>query len=114
LERAVASCRLPNVSVVKTRAEAWQEGTQRFELVTARALAPLAVVVEYAAPLLVIGGRLLAWRGRRDPEAESAAARAAQQLAMVPLEPQPVQPYPGSHSRHLQVFVKQGVTPVGF
>jgi 16S rRNA (guanine527-N7)-methyltransferase len=114
LEHAVAACGLWNVSVVNARAEAWHEGIQRFELVTARALAPLPVVVEYAAPLLVVGGRLVTWRGRRDPESESAAAGAAQQLAMVPLEPRLVRPFPGSRSRHLQVFVKEGATPAGF
>ena len=42
-----------------------------FDLVTARALAPLEVVAEYAAPLLRVGGTLVAWRGRRDPESEA-------------------------------------------
>lgn len=114
LDRAVAACGLSNVSVVNARAEAWHDGIERFELVTARALAPLPVVVEYAAPLLVVGGRLVAWRGRRDAGAESAAGGAAEQLGMVPLEPKPVRPYPGSRSRHLQMFIKEGTTPAGF
>ena len=37
------------------------------DVVTARALAPLGVLVEYAAPLLRDGGSLVAWKGRRDP-----------------------------------------------
>jgi 16S rRNA (guanine527-N7)-methyltransferase len=114
LERAVAACGLSNVSVVNVRAEAWHEGFERFELVTVRALAPLPVVVEYASPLLVVGGRLVVWRGKRDPAGEAAAVAAAEQLAMVALEPKPVRPYHGSRSRHLQVFVKEGTTPAGF
>jgi 16S rRNA (guanine527-N7)-methyltransferase len=114
LERAVLACGLSTVSVVNARAEAWPEGIQRFELITARALAPLPVVLEYAAPLLAVGGRLVAWRGKRDAEAESAAAHAARELGMVPSEPRPVEPYPGSRSRHLQVFLKEGATPARF
>ncbi len=114
LERAVAECRLSNASVVHARAEAWPDGIGQFALVTARALAPLAVVIEYAAPLLSLGGHLIAWRGRRDLEAELQAQAAASQLGMNALEPQPVEPYAGSHSRHLHVFLKSGPTPPGF
>jgi 16S rRNA (guanine527-N7)-methyltransferase len=114
LERAVAACRLANVSVVNVRAEAWPAGLERFELVTARAVAPLAVVVEYAAPLLVLGGHLVVWRGKRDPDAEVAASVAARELAMEPLPALPVEPYPGSRSRHLHVFSKGAPTPAGF
>ena len=57
---------LRNVEVVHARAEAWPEGLGAHDLVTARALAPLPVLVEYAAPLLEPGGALVAWKGRRD------------------------------------------------
>ena len=40
------------------------------DAVLARALAPLAVLAEYAAPLLALGGRLIAWKGERDPAEE--------------------------------------------
>jgi 16S rRNA (guanine527-N7)-methyltransferase len=114
LARAVAACDLPNVAVVNVRAEAWPDGLDRFDLVTARALAPLAVVLEYAAPLLNVGGRLVAWRGHRDADAEAAASAAAVQLEMQAVQVRPVAPYPGSHSRHLHVFSKAGPTPAGF
>ena len=57
IARAAGACGLSNVEVVNRRAEEWPEGIGRFDLVTARALAPLPVVAEYAAPLLRIGGR---------------------------------------------------------
>ena len=41
-------------------------GLGAHDVVTARALAPLPVLVEYAAPLLEQGGSLVAWKGRRD------------------------------------------------
>jgi 16S rRNA (guanine527-N7)-methyltransferase len=114
LERAVALCHLANVSVVNDRAETWRSGLDRFEVVTARALAPLAVVVEYAAPLLIVGGHLVAWRGKRDPEAEAAAAAAAERLAMTSLDPFEVRPYRDARWRHLHMFEKRGPTPQGF
>ena len=50
---AIEACELPNAMPVHARAESWPEGLGACDLVTARALAPLAVVAEYAAPLLM-------------------------------------------------------------
>ena len=47
-----------------------------------RALAPLPVLVEYAAPLLAPGGALVAWKGRREPAEEADGAAAAEALGM--------------------------------
>jgi 16S rRNA (guanine527-N7)-methyltransferase len=47
---------LQNVRTVHGRAEAWSAGRHRFDVVTARAVAPLGVLLEYAAPLLRPGG----------------------------------------------------------
>lgn len=52
IDRAIHQVGLENASVVNQRAEAWADGRERCDLVVARALAPLAVVAEYAAPLL--------------------------------------------------------------
>jgi 16S rRNA (guanine527-N7)-methyltransferase len=72
------------------------------------------VVAEYAAPLLRVGGRLVAWRGRRDPADEAAGARAALQLGLEAREPVAVRPYPAAEHRHLHVMVKTGETPAKF
>lgn len=114
LERAAVGCDLRNVRVVNSRAESWDAGIERCDLVTARALAPLAVVVEYAAPLLSMGGALLVWRGRRDRDAEDAAARAAAELGLEPYEPVPVRPYPAATGRHLHLMLKVRQTPERF
>jgi 16S rRNA (guanine527-N7)-methyltransferase len=82
--------------------------------VTARALAPLEVVAEYAAPLLAVGGTLVAWRGRRDADAEALAARAADQLGLEPGEIVQVQPFPGAKNRYLHLMSKVTETPLGF
>lgn len=114
LERAVARCGLTNARVVHARAEAWPDGIASFDLVTARALAPLEVVVEYAAPLLVVGGTLVAWRGRRDPEAEKVAAGAAAEVGMRPSEIVFTKPYAAAQNRYLHLMSKVMETPSGF
>jgi 16S rRNA (guanine527-N7)-methyltransferase len=114
LERAVAQCEVANVRVVHVRAEDWPEAIEAFDLVTARALAPLEVVVEYAAPLLAVGGTLVAWRGRRNQSAEETAERAAADVGLEPGEIRRVQPYPGAQSRHLHLMSKVMQTPPGF
>src|SRR5207244_6078116 len=48
LEDLVSSLRLPNAGVVHARAEEWVEGLEGNDLVTARAVAPLPTLVEYA------------------------------------------------------------------
>jgi 16S rRNA (guanine527-N7)-methyltransferase len=114
IERAIAACRLTNAAVVHSRAEEWGAGAGRLDLVTARALAPLDVVAEYAAPLLRIGGSVVIWRGRRDPDAEERASRAARHLGLEPRLPIAMQPYPGALHRHLHSMVKVEPTPPGF
>jgi len=114
LTRAVSACALANAHVVHARAESWRSGLDRFDFVTCRAVAPVSVVAEYAAPLLRIGGTLIAWRGRRDLAAERAAARAAAQLGLRADEPVAVQPHPGAQNRHLQLMSKVRRTPSGF
>jgi 16S rRNA (guanine527-N7)-methyltransferase len=112
--RTAAACGLDNVTVAAARAEEWTDGRGRCDLVTARALAPLAVVAEYAAPLLRIGGTLVAWRGKRDLADEQSAAAAADELGLDVQPPVRVQPYPGAMQRHLHPLVKVAETPERF
>lgn len=114
LERAVKATRSTNARVVHERAETWPDGLMAFDVITARALAPLPVVVEYAAPLLTVGGTLVAWRGRRNPRDEDAAGRAAAQLGLEPLEIHHMQPFRGAEHRHLHLMSKVMETPPGF
>jgi 16S rRNA (guanine527-N7)-methyltransferase len=114
IERAAAAAGIENVEVVHARAEAWPGGLGRFEVATARALAPLEVVLEYAAPLLAIGGTLVAWRGRREPDEEQAAEQAGLVLGMAPGPIVAVTPYPGARHRHLHLMLKVMNTPDRF
>jgi 16S rRNA (guanine527-N7)-methyltransferase len=114
IERAASRCEITNALAVHARAESWADGLRRFDLVTARALAPLPVVAEYAAPMLRLGGTLVVWRGRRDPTAEAAAAAAAEELGLELREPLAVTPYLGAEHRHLHRMLKIRETPSRF
>lgn len=114
LSTVIERCGIGNATVVHARAEEWREGFGRFELVTARAVAAPAVLLEYAAPLLRIGGVLVAWRGRRDPDAEAAAGLAAEELGMEQAGIVPVAPYPSAEHRHLHLWSKVRETPDHF
>ena len=114
IEHAAAACSVANAEVVNARAESWPPGLRRFEVALVRAVAALEVVLEYAAPLLVVGGWLVAWRGRRDVAAEANAERAAAILGMRATEVRPARPYPQARDRHLHLFLKVRETPDRF
>lgn len=114
LERAVEVAGLANVTVVHARAEDWPAGLGAHDLVTARALAALPVLVEYAAPLLVEGGHLVAWKGAVPEDESRAGAAAAAIVGLEPLPPVAVAPFPGARDHSLHPFRKVGPTPARF
>jgi 16S rRNA (guanine527-N7)-methyltransferase len=114
IERARSAGGLGNVDVVADRVEAWVAGRGVQDVVTARAVAPLAVLCEYAAPLLRVGGVLVAWRGGRDRGEEEAAARASSILGLESRDPVRSHPYPGSVDHHLHLYLKVMDTPDRF
>lgn len=114
LERAVAKMGLANAEVIADRVESWSAGAGTRDLVTARAVAPLAVLVEYAAPLLAEGGALVAWKGRRDRAEEAGGAAAAAQTGLALAEVRPVRPWAGAEHLHLHLYLKVDFTPNSF
>ncbi|MGI8595868.1 MAG: 16S rRNA (guanine(527)-N(7))-methyltransferase RsmG [Thermoleophilaceae bacterium] len=116
IERLSAAAGAGRARAIPARVEEWAgaEGREVYDAVTARAVGPLAVLCEYAAPLLRPGGVLVAWKGRRDAEEEEAGARAAAELGMRPDRVVAVEPFPGAHSRHLHVVTKVAPTPERF
>jgi 16S rRNA (guanine527-N7)-methyltransferase len=111
LAGAASGLGLENVEVVNERAEAWPEGIGAHDLVVARALAPLPVLVEYAAPLLEVAGALVAWKGRVEPAEEADGAAAAEALGMSALTAIPVEPFAAARDRHLYLTSKVSLTP---
>jgi 16S rRNA (guanine527-N7)-methyltransferase len=106
-----ASAQLDNVEVAAKRAE---EAAGKHDVVTARALAELPVVLEYAAPLLPRGGTVVAWQGRRDANEEQRAEAAAAELGLERDELRSVRPFPAAQHRHLHTYVKVAATPDRF
>ena len=106
-----ASARFPNVRVVADRSETLARAERgAFPVATARALGPLPVVLESAAPLVEHGGAVVAWRGRRESDAVATADRAGAMVGLARLSDIDVTPIPGV-SRHFSVWHKVGVTP---
>lgn len=116
IERLIVAASIPNARAIAERAEIWgdRDGRGAYDLVTARAVAPLAVLVEYAAPLLRAGGVLVVWKGRRDPAEEATAADAATVVGLGTASVTAVTPFPGARDRHLHVIEKVTATPAGF
>jgi 16S rRNA (guanine527-N7)-methyltransferase len=112
LERTVTTLGLENVRVVCARAEELDE--EPFDVVTARALASLSVLCEYAAPLLREDGSLVAWKGAVDAREDADGLHAANVLGLEREEVRAVEPYPGSQRRTLHVFRKVSATPEGY
>jgi 16S rRNA (guanine527-N7)-methyltransferase len=119
IDRLLQAALIANARSITARVEDWARqpapagGREVYDAVTARALAPLAALAEYASPLLREGGVLVAWKGARDQAEERALEAAAARLAMELEQVRPVQPFPASHSRHLHLLRKSGPTPDG-
>lgn len=116
-EAAAALCReldLTNVECVWSRVEDFSAlgapSRETYDVVTARALAALPVLLEYAAPLLVVGGCLVAWKGAPDRSELDGADAAADELGFEPGKSIEVSPFAESRRRHL--FVARKVAPV--
>ena len=114
LERAIAIAALANVGVVHARAESWPDGIGRHDLATARALAALPVICEYAAPLLASAGSLVAWKGVVDDREAEDGTAAAVELGLEPVDVRRVEPYAGARGHTLHVFRKAAPTPDRF
>jgi len=121
VDRLIQAGNVSSARSITTRAEelgrvpgALGGGRDAYDAVTARALGPLSLLVEYAAPLLREGGVLVAWKGARDGDEEAAGAAAAEQVGMAVDDVLPVKPFPSSENRHLHVLRKILPTPAGF
>lgn len=113
MRRAIAASGISNARVIDSRSEEWAggEGRESYGAVTARAVGRLSTLAELASPLLLDGGVLVAWKGKRDEDEEAQLQRAAPRLAMQRDQVLHVGPYAGSQHRHLHLIRKKGETP---
>lgn len=117
MHRATRELGLEKIEAVHGRAEEagrhwpWRES---FDLATARAVAPLPVLLEYCLPFVRPGGVMVAMKGP-EPRAEiNSAQKALEVLAGSILKVDEfVLPYSGSR-RSLIVVEKTGVTPTAY
>jgi 16S rRNA (guanine527-N7)-methyltransferase len=114
MERAIATMGLANADVACARVEEWTAGHGVCDAVTARALAPLPVLVEYAAPLLADRGVLVAWKGAPELGEEADGAAAATVLGLELSDVVEVPPFPGADRRRLYVYLKVRSLPNGY
>lgn len=111
LEQLVRELALDGVTVHQARAEdAGRAPDLRaaFDLVVARALAPMPVLVEYALPLLRDGGVLAAPKGSRALDELDAARGAIAALGGVALEPRPLPLPAGAPPQHVLLVRRSG------
>ena len=119
LDYVKAELDLRNLRVLNTRAEvAGREARHReaFDVATARALAELPVALEYCAPLVRTGGKVLAMKGRLQEEELSQGIAAARELGAEFSETLAVEHRSQlpQKERKLVLFDKVSVTPDRF
>ena len=116
--KIAAELELANVDCVWGRAEeiasAGSDFRESADVVTARALAPLPALLEYAAPLLKVGGTLVAWKGLPSEDELSSAAAAAELLGFDEGRLVETRPFARSQHRHFFVARKTSETDARF
>ncbi len=116
LRHIIATLDLRDVTVVTARAEVVGRDPrhrEQYDVVTARAVAELAILAEYCLPFCAIGGRVLAPKGS-DVDDEVARARVAiARLGGQLLNVEPVD-IPGVEPRTLVVIAKIAPTPPAY
>jgi 16S rRNA (guanine527-N7)-methyltransferase len=121
IDRLIQAAKVSNARSVVARAEDWARlpaalggGREAYQAVTARAVASLPVLVEYAAPLLRPSGVLVAWKGTVDADEQQLGRRAADEVGLELEGVRRVEPFVGARDRHLHVYRKVAPTPERF
>ncbi len=114
VERMAAALQLTNVHLIAERTEILgqdKKHREQYDIVTARAVAPLNILLEYCAPFVKKGGSLVLWKSTHIAEEHAAAVNAA---AVLGLTEQPALRYtlPGDWGeRQLLIYRKTSSTP---
>lgn len=117
LRAVVAGLGLEDVQVVHGRAEELgrhPEHRGRYDLVTARAVAPLNTLVEYLLPLARLGGLVVVYKGPGAPQEFMEARQAIETLGGDPVRLAPVEvPFLGER-RFILLLKKVRATPAQY
>lgn len=103
------------VEAVHGRAEELARGAYReqFDAVTARAVAPMAGLLEYCLPLVRVGGHFIAMKGPEAPVELGDSAYALRQLGGRPVQQKEVA-LPGGITRVIVIIEKTAATPARY
>ena len=97
-----------NIDLLCGRVEDFGRHSWNVDVVTARAVAEINVLLEYAAPFVKIGGKIILWKSMNIEEELKASERAQKELKCV-LKSRHVYELPGDFGkRQLLIFEKQG------
>lgn len=114
LRHMIETLELPGITAIHARAEdlaQQREYRAAFDLVTARAVAALPVLLEYAAPFSCVGGIIVLYKKGDLAEELLQGQRAARQLGVSPPVDQPVK-IPGlADDRRLLVWRQHSLCP---
>ena len=111
--RLATAADIGNARPIHARAEEWAAGDAAgaYDVATARAVAPLPVLVEYAAPLLRVGGTFVAWKGAPEAAEIERGRAAAAEIGLEPLDLMRVEPFEGARELSLYLYCKVRETP---
>ncbi len=113
LDHVIAQLNLRDIFAIHARAEDLARDLrhrEQYDVVVARAVADLPILLEYAMPFARVGGVFIAQKGIAVEEEIARAARALKVLGGHVCEIAPVQ-LPGLEPRHLIVVAKTASTP---
>lgn len=117
LQALCAALQLPDVQTIHGRAEEFArkaEHRERYDLVTARAVARLPVLLELCLPFVKKGGLLIAMKG---PELAQELAESEKALRLLGGRVRDVQTFKlrgGQYTRNLAIIEKTGATPKAY
>lgn len=117
VQRIADALDIQNITLLCGRAEVLgrsPEHRAQYDIVTARAVAPLHTLVEYAAPFLHIGGCLLAWKSTHIEQELQNSLLARAELSCHLVHKYAYELPEGFGKRQILVFEKMAKTPERF
>lgn len=109
LSDVIAQIGLNNVTVINDRAENLTSLRESFDLVTARAVAPLSILLELCTPLAKVNGLMIAMKGQKALEELDDAKYAITKLHLTLISADTIE-LPSAGLRHNLVFRKDKKT----
>jgi 16S rRNA (guanine527-N7)-methyltransferase len=90
LQSVIDELGLTNVEVLNQRAEELIQLRETFDVVTARAVAQLSILLELCVPLIKVDGLMIAMKGQKALEELTEAQKAIELLSLTVLESTPI------------------------